>query len=264
VSDDINIFILHYRANIERLKYLIAALEGQNISQWEIIRRYDKEDISSDIEKYFDWDDSLIQERIKPIKRLMMRNILILSNRLALENDKTSQTLRSIDSFVESNLNSFFPSVNKTNIANISLGMKHREAWRIAASRPNSITLVMEDDAVLPVTFRRNLDNLLREAPTDFDYIDLAGGSGLKPRGIYQQVGTNLYEISPPSTRTTCMYLISHKFVSVLDAIQDRPIFPIDVDMSIMFTQLQPRVYWCDPEIAIHGSESGHYVSSIR
>ena len=149
-------------------------------------------------------------------------------------------------------------------LAEVSLILKHREAWTRIAQADSEYAIVAEDDIIFTEQSLRYLVQLLDALPQDADYIDIGGGCGLKPRLGNKCVNGFFFEIHPPRDRTTCATILSRSFARQLVALRPPICLHPDWTLTWAFTQLQSKVYWVEPTVFGHGSEMNVYRSTLN
>jgi hypothetical protein len=258
-----NCFVLHYHKNKERMVYLHQAL--REMPFYEVLTRYDREDIEKQLSDFYTASQQAGQERVNLMSDVLRFNEKLVGN--ARHKQGLGQDRETIYQNIRQGIASgSIPSIPYTapSINNISLQLKHFEAWRITLSRPFTYTLVLEDDVILHEGSMAALQGLLKNVHLlNFDYIDLAGGSNMYPQGVFNEFSKGLYHIDPPSSRTTCAYLISKSLCEKLVTNGMDVLQPIDVDLNYFFRKFSANVFWAEPTMFIHGSEHGYYQTSI-
>jgi hypothetical protein len=103
---------------------------------------------------------------------------------------------------------------------------------------------------------------LLDDLPRNFDYIDIAGGCGMLPRANNAPVNDNFYRIDPPSTRTACCAILARKFATrITSPSPPKCVLPVDWALNVFFSRFAAQVYWVEPTVFDHGSETKAYQS---
>ncbi len=251
-------YVLHYRQNIERKRYLDHALAAASILP-RYITDFDREEI--DLEMIYNFDEQLFLQMIQTIWPVMIGYAAGLCHpnaswkeciaRLGSENLSFEQAL-------ERNL-WLHPYILAP--AAVSVFLKHREAWRQIADQSDDYALIAEDDIVLDNNSAIRLSKVLDALPVDADYIDIAGGCDLFPRAGNKMVNEFFFRMEPPRDRTACCAVISKLFAQRLSRL-DMPIcLPIDWSLTYAFNKLNAAVYWVEPAVFGHGSMIGAYQS---
>jgi hypothetical protein len=260
------ILIIHYTKNAERRHYLESRLPSTRF-----ITDHDRE--SESVKDTYSFDKERFLEMLNPIKEIMVGYAV----GLRLSGSRVSGTInttpwreyvsaqRSLGLTLERTI-----SVNpwlaprELNRAQVSLFMKHRMAWKIAADSACDWSIIAEDDILLRNDSNGYLEAVLHGLPHDFDYIDIAGGCGLVPRPGNQCVNKYFYHIVPPRDRSTCCAIMRTRFARALTQMELPICLPVDWTLTHAFTRARATVYWTAPTVFDHGSEIGAYQSSIR
>ena len=164
----------------------------------------------------------------------------------------------------------------------LSLNLKHRYAYSLAAVQNQSWILVAEDDVLFEDSSCDYISEVycrLKEAYSDLEipvFVDIAGGCGLRARNMPQDnhfpalvmpSGTCIRRLVP-TTRTTCAYLVNLAFVTRFLQVMPSPRTAIDTEITgFMLDSLAGpdpvHCYWLEPIAFVHGSEVGRYASSV-
>jgi hypothetical protein len=235
------IYILTH-GNKDRLKYLNFFVKNLNIIF-----------INKNDEKFW----FLFKKKI-PLKKKKLSN-LIYKKFMNFFLKKTLHSNINIKNnffeFSELNLNNF-----KLSQSNISLNLKHHAAWKYAQNLSEKYAIVLEDDVIFKLNSFKTLHHLLLTLPKNFDYICLAGGSYIKHSKILKRIfNKNLFKINTQSTRTTCGYIISKKFLKKIFSNKSSFSLPIDFELNILLSNKKASVYWTEPTIVTHGSANNWY-----
>jgi hypothetical protein len=97
------------------------------------------------------------------------------------------------------------------------LFLKHRAACGKIATGEAEWGIVAKDDIVFRPLSEFYSRQLLTKLPSNFDYIDIAGGCGMLPRANNSSVNNNFYfyRIDSPSTRIACRAFIARRFATL-------------------------------------------------
>lgn len=258
------VYVCHYHKNVERLAYIESLGLAANI-----VREFDKEQIQAHYESWdFDAHEAERRHAMRTILPTLQFNGHLLANIDRGQITPTNQVYNAIHAqmddaaWVERQL-----ARPRLRIAEISLFLKHMHALRGFAQTSCEWALVMEDDVIFRDDSLATLATLLAELPVDADYVDLGGGAGLKPETAFRRLpGKQLstYLIDPPSSRTTCAYLISKRFARAILSRPVEPLLPIDFQFNFFMAEHGAKVLWLEPTLFIHGSEFGYYGSNLR
>ncbi len=143
----------------------------------------------------------------------------------------------------------------------VSLILKHREAWTRLAEGKASYGVIAEDDIIFSERSLNDLIQLLNDLPQGAEYVDIAGGVGFFPRADNKLVNKRFHEIDPPKTRTTCGAILARSFARQLIDLNPPICLGIDWMLNWAFTQLDTKVYWVEPTVFGHGSMMKIYES---
>ncbi len=241
----------------------MAAFSKFGLQQPNFITAFDPGDFS-DSDVYF-YDEAQYRKCLEPIRNILVSRVIGLV-------DLPSATWATCLDFYE-RLNfdlddefarSAWIRPRELSEAEISLFLKHRAAWKEIADASSPYGIVAEDDILFFDHSGAYFDKLIANLPADFDYIDLVGGCGLRPRIGDRVINEIFFETCIPSDRTSCCALISRGFARRLISL-DLPIcLPIDWTLTLAFQLTKARVYWLEPPLFAHGSEMGIYRSGIR
>jgi GR25 family glycosyltransferase involved in LPS biosynthesis len=260
---DLPVFICHYRPNTERRAYLEASGLEPNF-----VTDFDKEEIA---DQYTTTDDLGLRQAqdaiVGPILPTMHFNIM-LANSKPGETLPTASIYNQIYDLADNPEWRAKAALKPTRSpAEISLFLKHIQALRWFASTEASWGLIAEDDIILKEDSLTRLGWLLEELSDSIDYVDLGGGANLRPDAAYRRLPhtrTRTFVIDPPSSRTTCAYLVNRRFASKVVAEDHDPVVPIDWYYNYLMWAHDARALWAEPPLFVHGSEQGFYKSNIR
>jgi GR25 family glycosyltransferase involved in LPS biosynthesis len=229
-----NIFIVHWKKLLERRKYLQRELPEDII--W--MDMYDRNAISDEtISSVFTYDDEeLWYNRLDGL----YKDVPIFRNLKLSEICNSLSHIDILDHIIENNIN---------------------------------MSLILEDDVILCNNFMVNVDENLKNTPSDFDIIFLGSSYsitildsvGCDNKESAKMVRNNIYEkIRNPKTRTVDSYIVKYDTAKKLRNIIDRISLPYDFDLAYFIKELELKTYWWDPGLVTQGSMTGRYSSSIR
>lgn len=253
-------YIVHYRPNCARKLYLDEHLSAPWL-QVLYIEAFDREEINP---AAYPFDEAQFLKMLEPIWPVLVGYVLGLHTfKAASWAECMTRLKQSKMTFRQALAAHPWLRPKPLTASEISVFLKHRSAWSAVATGNEKIAIVAEDDILLSFGSLDRLARLIDVLPTDFDYVDIAGGCGLFPRLGNQRVNDVFFRIEPPRDRTACCAIISRAFAKRLVAL-DMPIaMPVDWSLTYAFKRLAARVYWAEPTIFTHGSEAGAYPSSI-
>jgi len=257
-------YILHYKRNAERRRYLEAEFSQYALPKPELITDFDAGEFS--LGDFYTYDETQYRRTVGPISHTMIVPYHI--GRVLLPDASWVQCFEiyknlNLDLDQEFNRHPFMKP-HPLRSADVSLILKHRSAWEKIANGGSEHVIIAEDDVIFFPHSVEYLSWLTAHLPADFDYIDLAGGSYLLPRAGDRQVNDVFFEMIPPRCRTTCCALLSRSFVRRLLALETPICAPIDWIMNHDFHVLQAKVYWVHPLVFGHGSVMKVYQSNLR
>ena len=155
----------------------------------------------------------------------------------------------------------------------ISLFLKHINAYRHMIANQIQYALIFEDDVILHPDFNHILETYVKSLPEDWDYLFIGDGCNLHAKTI----GNNhLYRVQ--STRCADSYLINLKSASAIityfdnlvkiNELIEKPIdriaLPVDHWMNLAFQNLNLNIYWAEPTIATQGSQRQIFKSALE
>lgn len=167
------------------------------------------------------------------------------------------------ESLTEDDLKIF--NINKLSLAEISLTMKHIEAYK-QVFKYHDYALILEDDVILSKDFDKQLDKYIQQLPNDWDMLFIGDGCYLHvPQDIIQN-GVNVYRA--PSSRCADSYLISKKCTKQIlnDIYKNNFIIekPIDHLLNHFIDKFDLKNFWAEPTITTQGTQVGLFKTSIN
>ena len=257
------IYVLHYKKNETRKRYIEQHLDFRRLA-YHLITSHDKEEL-----KRNEFYSYCMKENFIAI--CSMAHVLV-NNLIQLGRSTNSIFLSLLGEYPISNPALIHPLVTKMlcpgpiSDSNLSLNLKHREAWFKLLKSDDQFAIVMEDDVIFKENSLRQIKKLITILPDDYDYIDIGGGSGLNANYCQQYIQDyripNIFRLIYPSTRTTCAYIIHRRLAQKLIACEIPILFPIDFQLTYLFNLFGSSIGWVEPSLVLHGSETGHYASS--
>jgi hypothetical protein len=253
-------FYLHYRKNTDRISYIqsnmMAALPG------DVIRKFDKEDIERDSTQWYSFS---FKENY--IATNLIAAALVVNSLISRGDRKGAKILlEQTDGCRASQISAGLVhklTPKKLSLTNLSLNLKHRLAWQRANSRPAcEYILVCEDDILIRECSAESIDSILSNDLFGYDYIDLAGGAGLSGHDVFLQTHECIHHVTTFSTRTTCAYIMRRSLADQLLSIRIPILFPIDFQLTYLFSLIRPKVGWLATPVFDHGSVTGAYAVS--
>ena len=146
-------------------------------------------------------------------------------------------------------------------VGEISVYLKHLEAFRNIAVAKDSVGLVIEDDVVFPPDFSSTFARYCSSIPLPFDMV-FFGAS--ETAGHPPADGAGLF-LEQPSTRSMSGYLITQRAASRLFAeLKDLPVLePIDHAVNRVLSSGGFTVLWSRPPLLLNGSETKLFGHSL-
>lgn len=166
---------------------------------------------------------------------------------------------------------------SKLKMGNISLILKHIDAWKRIIIENLSFGIILEDDAIFISDFNNILNQYINELPDDFDILMINCGCNLHiPFSMIESNKHIYFRGTMPTawggnggTRCTDGYIISNecakKFINLYNNLPDSSInLPIDWWMNTLLRNINAKVYWAEPELIKQGTETGLFKSSYE
>ncbi|HZT51588.1 MAG TPA: hypothetical protein VFA22_06635 [Stellaceae bacterium] len=255
------IYIPHYRGNGERRAYLEAAFAGSPLRP-RFITAFDREDLPPHAYAY---DEADYRRMLAPIKDVLIGYAVGLFEAPLTPWAECVRQSRAAQRTLDEEF-ARLPWLRPRALAaaEVSLALKHREAWRKVAEGVSDWAIIAEDDILLSADSLRHLAAVTKRLPADFDYVDIAGGCNLVPRAGDQQVNEYFFRIDPPRDRTTCCAIMRKAFARRLVRLGLPIVLPVDWTLTHAMGLLDAKVYWVKPLVFGHGSEMRVYASSLR
>lgn len=253
LRDLISAFLIHYTKLADRLPNAMEALEVVGLTP-EIVSCWDGDRLL--LTHFADkLNQSAWIERTKKIAPILLKNAGYTQDYCA---NKLS-VIRSMNDMV--NVLPAWMHPRLLSDGEISVILKHYYALSRIAQGQDSYGLVAEDDIILKNNSKRLFYNSLEELKgVDGDYLDLAGGCGLKLLGF--ESPRNISNIKPANTRTNACYVVSKHLAKLLVESFLPFVHPIDWHLLYLLNYHDvDKCYWSIEEVFIHGSESGRYSS---
>lgn len=259
---NIGVYVAHYKGNKDRLKYLTDSFKNTEIST-TFITEFDSGEFN--IDENYTYDELLFRSIIDRIKNIMVGYVLGLDNLKDTPWPNCVSIVKDND-FSLAKIEETCPWLRPKKLSSeeISIYLKHRDAWRRIAEGSDEWAIIAEDDIIFNENSIEYLKNIANNLPSDFDYVDIAGGCGLFPRIGNRVVNKFFFDMEPPRDRTLCGALISKSFAKKLVELNTPVCVPVDWYLTYAFNMFSSKVYWLSPPVFGHGSEMKVYASSIR
>lgn len=223
--EDFECYVVHYTGHTKRKKFLLNQFNKEKIKV-TFIEDYDREFVSYE-EAYKNFDMSI------------------------WEYQKRSPT-------------SFSPYLYPLKPAEISLCLKHKEAFRkFLVESKKEYLFLMEDDVILCENFIHTLDNYLKTIPSDWDAAFIGQGGGKRIEKSLIKKNIYWYHKDHPADRCADSVLFKRTTVEkIYKGMVSRKIsFPPDHELSFWFRNFNTKIYWLEPPIVAQGSQTGYFES---
>jgi len=254
VDGEINIrtFFIHYTKLVSRLGLIRALRDHLSLTNATIITAHDSEDI--DATDYLS-SATLWSDRLLILLPILLANSYISNQRHAVN------YFAYLKEVYRNNYDVPKWAVHRTlRLGEISVLLKHFTAISAIATGDQAHGLICEDDLLFTMDSYNNLTDVLRQLPHNTDYIDLAGGAGLRPCPYSEPVSQELSHLTKlliPRTRTNAAYVLSKRLAIYFKSRFFPLVFPIDWHLQyLLLTNIQFNCYWTTEPILIHGSET--------
>ncbi len=118
--------------------------------------------------------------------------------------------------------------------------LSHVYLWRYLSNIGfTGSALIFEDDVIVPRAFKRDLQPVVSELPSDFDIFFLAGWSDDRSMEVGQKrYSQSLFQLTRPCYHTTAAYIINMDRIDHIQA----TLLPILTDIDIHITNLRDRL----------------------
>jgi hypothetical protein len=258
---DCPFYILHYKKNVARREYLQRSFEGTSVLP-VYIEELDQGEFPFD--EVYKFDEESWTKMMLSIKDNIIGMVWGMQNpdfknapwsnciRLAKERNFTIEETYRLYPFLR-------PVPLKPN--DVSVILKNKIVWRRIMEDKSDYAVIAEDDLIVGETSVTYLSEILSSLPTDFDFIDIAGGLSLQPRVGNKLVNRYFYEIDPPRPRTCCCTIVHKSFVERILLLDLPIVMAIDWMLLHVFNLIRAKVYWVEPLVFGHGSQMGVYQS---
>ena len=218
-------YIMHYQPLVERYNFVINQLYSNEISNFEFITGYDREELNqSIIDKFYAQDRSL------------HKKCSAVSMRQGENYEYQEMTLPSI-----------------------SLNIKHIEAFKKTLEQVEEYSLLIEDDCRF-LQDKIDIEEIILNAPEDMDVLVIGGAfdhnicnyisehQGSKDSDTYRYL-----KAAHPSTNTTSSILYKKSSVNQILTHLIPFCLPIDWQLNHIFNEAQLNVYHLYPYISTQG-----------
>jgi GR25 family glycosyltransferase involved in LPS biosynthesis len=252
-------YIVHYRPNVDRKRYLDAAFASLSLHP-QFITDFDREDVA--IGDHYRYDEARFRDMLAPIKDTLMGYVVGLSQLKTSPWAECVELRRRQNTTLDQDLQAAqWLRPRALRPSEVSVFLKHHQAWERIAASDDDWAVIAEDDILFHQQSAKLLDHLPAMLPADFDYVDIAGGCGMLPRAGNQAVNNLFFAIDPVNTRTACCALMKRSLAKRLVEMAPPICMPVDWTLTYALTLEQSRVYWMHPPIFVHGSETPIYRS---
>ena len=249
----ISSFLIHYTKLSTRLPNALHALSAVGLTP-EVITCWDGDNLMN-TQKDYVFSDAAWLMRIRTIAPILLANAgstSVLKNKTISDVTSTSEAVQLLPDWMHP---------RALGCGEISVLLKHYHALSKIAQGNKNYGLIAEDDILLGSRSAELFTVSSKGfASCSGDYLDLAGGCGLRIRNKNSK--DNISRVSPPNTRTNACYIVSRDLARLLVENYFPFIHPIDWHLLYLLNILNvDRCYWTVEEVFIHGSECGAYSS---
>lgn len=231
-----NIFIAHWPVLADRKSYLDGFFKENSQHKPIYFCNFDKRQLSQkDIKRYYSgFDDFYLQESFNEI-------------------------------------NKFRPvtgTFGKLNDSEICATLNHLSIYDHIIKNKIQLSLILEDDCILPSNFDDKIETILYERPKDCDLLFLgAGGTSFNPEYFGTKIifGQKYYKI--PASRTVDAYLITWRGAYEIFSYffwKKNFQLPIDWELNAAIVNRQINTYHYWPPLIFQGSSFSYYDSSVK
>jgi glycosyl transferase family 25 len=140
---------------------------------------------------------------------------------------------------------------------------KHAEAWRLGYQKGPSLTLVLEDDALITKNFKQRLQETLQATERlEAGFLINIGCANARPPPDFNN-SRELLRVAPIETAES--YLTDHLGLKRrLDWLEKNPVsLPADHLIKLIDADLRTTQYWTKSPLVEQGSLKGRFVSSL-
>lgn len=263
--EDYAYFILHYKKNSERRNYIFDNfVTGHRPIYW--ITDFDREEISGNISDFYQFNPDLCAEVTGRQLHVLVGHRLGLNpaNRSIPWEQIFSRTQEYVDQAGIREVMQDFPQFmpRPLGVHEISILLKHRAAYAKVVENGYKFGIVLEDDFILKDNSIASLESFIQNSCLVWDFVDIAGGAGLTPRGQDEEVIPGFFMMTPPRSRTACGYLIRNRMCKEIINLNLPLTAPCDWELTYFLLRFNSRAFWTMPPIFIHGSEANFYKSN--
>jgi GR25 family glycosyltransferase involved in LPS biosynthesis len=158
------------------------------------------------------------------------------------------------------------PTVPFKNISRseVSLAHKHIEAYKDIVKNKYQKSLILEDDVMIVENFPTHFNNHLTKTPSDWDFIFIGSGCGLRIPQHLQQPEQIAYRVAHPASKCTDSYCITYEAAQKILSTIIPFTFPIDFELNYQMELHDMNVYWWEPPLVAQGSQCGVFGSAIQ
>ena len=245
------LYVMHYKPAVERKKSIQHQMNIVGVAGYIFVDGYDKEELSEEIlntvyagnEQHWNVRADLLHD-------------------LYREYAYHKPYSKSWSEGVNYNVDLPWTQFRQMRMAEISLGIKHYQAWRDIEQNGYDYGIILEDDVIILPDFLENMNHNLSQTPADWDVICFGYGSFM--RVPERERGKTVYPMTPPKIKCTDSYLISGRAAKLMaDAVLPFS-QPIDWEMLYWVNKLDLKVYWWDPPLTMQGSQVGMYETLVQ
>src|SRR5215469_11462290 len=177
-------FVCHYTPEKARRSYIEGAWRDQQERsrfRLEFITQHDREEPG--VAKSYVYNEQRYREMVEPIRNLLIGYWWARDRIPFRPFNECVQLIQSRNASLDQDFATFpWLRPKSLSLGEVSLCLKHREAWARVAQSDSEYGIVAEDDIIFTERSLPYLSQLLTALPQDADYVDIAGGCGLTPR----------------------------------------------------------------------------------
>ena len=263
VPRSIPFLILHYKPAMERRTYIENEWNKQssrNSFVIQFITQHDREE--PHVEASYVYDEQKYRKAVGDIKDIQVGYWLALHRHKESSFSSCVDLHKSKGTSLDQDFNEYsWLQEGLLSPGDVSLILKHREAWKSIADGDADWAIIVEDDIIFNPHSLSYLIRLIDDLPSNAEYIDIAAGQGFRPRIDNKCINDHFFEVDPPKTRTTCAAIISRSLARRLIDLKPPICLGIDWMLNWAFKQLGTKVCWVEPTVFAHGSQLNVYTS---
>ncbi len=246
----IPVLVTHYTKLSSRKEFILKELSRVGIESAQFIESYDKEDLNKSVlGQYYKEDAETWIAKYFFIRKIMTENAFYSHAKKSWgEGVKPGAYIGT--------------SPRRLKDSEISLSMKHIQAYKTIIDQDWNYAVIIEDDVIFNDGFQKDFSNNLLATPADWDVIFFGSGCGFRvPERTEEK---SIYRMLPPRGKCSDSYVISRKAAERF--LNHMVPFTHAIDFEIVFWMnfLNMKCYWWEPSMTSQGSQTGSFSSSIQ